>query len=157
MIWKLKISLKIKSVLWNLGQGAILTKDNLARRRCKCSLTCYFYNRNESIHHLFFDCYIAKNVWRIIYLALKIETIVNINHIIGSLASNCGLVYKKLLFPAISALFWSICLTRNEVAFNQKTIPSIVQVIFRGTTGSGSVDSYKRRMYNNKFSMCVKL
>jgi hypothetical protein len=132
MIWKLKIPLKIKVFLWNLGRGAILTKDNLAKRRWKGSLTCCFCNRNESIHHLFFDCYIAKNIWRIIYLALKIEMPVNINHIIESWASNCGLVYKKLLFIGISALFWSIWLTRNEVAFNQKPIPSIVQVIFRG-------------------------
>jgi hypothetical protein len=133
MIWKLKIPLKIKVFLWNLGRGVILTKDNLAKKRWKGIMTCCFCNRNESIHHLFFDCYIAKNIWRIIYLALKIEMPVNINHIIGSWASNCGLVYKKLLFTGISALFWSIWLTRNEVAFNQKPIPSIVQVIFRGT------------------------
>ena len=133
MIWKLKIPLKIKVFLWNLGRGVILTKDNLAKRQWKGSLTCCFCNRNESIHHLFFDCYIAKNIWRIIYLALKIEMPVNINHIIGSWASNCGLVYKKLLFTGISALFWSIWLTRNEVAFNKKPTSSIVQVIFRGT------------------------
>jgi hypothetical protein len=95
-------------------------------------MICCFCNRNESIHHLFFDCYIAKNIWRIFYLALKIETSVNINHI-GSWASNYGLVYKKLLLTRISALFWSIWLTRNEMTFNQKPIPSIVQVIFRGT------------------------
>jgi hypothetical protein len=44
MIWKLKIPLKI-SLLWNLGRGAILTKDNLATRRWKGSLTCCFSNR----------------------------------------------------------------------------------------------------------------
>jgi hypothetical protein len=86
MIWKLKIPLKIKVFLWNLGRGAILTKDNLARRRWKGSLTCCIFNRNESIQHLF-CCYIVKNIWRIIYFALKIEMSVNINHIIGSWAS----------------------------------------------------------------------
>ena len=119
--------------MWNLGRGAILTKDNLARRRWKGSLTCCFCNRNESIQHLFFYCYIAKNIWRIIYFALKIEMPVNINHIIGSWASNSDLRYKKLLLTGTSALLWSIWLTRNEVAFNHKPIPSIVQVIFRGT------------------------
>ena len=58
---------------------------------------------------------------------------VNINHIIGSWASNSDLRYKKLLLTGTSALLWSIWLTRNEVAFNHKPIPSIVQVIFRGT------------------------
>jgi hypothetical protein len=37
MVWKLKILLKIKVFLWNLGRGAILTKDNLAKRRWKGS------------------------------------------------------------------------------------------------------------------------
>ena len=58
---------------------------------------------------------------------------VNINHIIGSWASNSDLRYKKLLLTGTSALLWSIWLTRNEVTFNHKPIPSIVQVIFRGT------------------------
>jgi hypothetical protein len=33
MLWRLKLPLKIKVFLWNLCRGAILTKDNLARRR----------------------------------------------------------------------------------------------------------------------------
>jgi hypothetical protein len=59
-----------------------LTKDNLAKRRWQGSLKCSFCNQNESIQHLFFDCYLAKTVWRIIYFALKINQPVNINHII---------------------------------------------------------------------------
>jgi hypothetical protein len=99
---------------------------------------------------------LPKNIWRIIYFTLKIETPVNINHIIGSWASNCGLVYKKILLTRISALFWSIWLTRNEVAFNKKPI-SLCRSFSEVPTGSGSGDSYRRRKYINKFSMCVKL
>jgi hypothetical protein len=58
---------------------------------------------------------------------------ISINHIIGSWESNNALAYKNLLLTGISALFWSIWLCRNEMAFNHKPIPSIVQVIFRGT------------------------
>jgi hypothetical protein len=75
---------------WNLCRGAIFTKDNLAKRQWKGSLTCRFCNRNESIHHLFFNCYMAKSIWRIIYFALKIEMPVSINHIIGSWGTNRG-------------------------------------------------------------------
>jgi hypothetical protein len=32
LIWKLKLSLKIKVFLWYLYEGVILTNDNLARR-----------------------------------------------------------------------------------------------------------------------------
>ena len=58
---------------------------------------------------------------------------ISINHIIGSWESNNALAYKTLLLTGISALFWSIWLCRNEVVFNHKPIPSIVQVIFRVT------------------------
>jgi hypothetical protein len=85
------------------------------------------------VYNTSFYCYIAKNFWRIIYFAMKIEISVNINHIIRSWASNSDMGLKKLLLTRISALFWSIWLTRNEVAFNHKPISSIVQVIFRGT------------------------
>jgi hypothetical protein len=75
----------------------------------------------------------AKSIWRIIYFALKIEMSVSINHIIGSWGTNRGLGYKKNLLSGIATLFWAIWLSRNEVAFNHKPIPSIVQVIFRCT------------------------
>jgi hypothetical protein len=40
---------------------------------------------------------------------------------------------QKKLLSGIAALFWAIWLSRNEVAFNHKPIPSIVQVIFECT------------------------
>jgi hypothetical protein len=125
MIWKLKLPLK-KSFFVEFRSGSDPHKRYFSQKTMEGSLTCCFCNRNESIQHLFFVCYIAKNIWRIIYFALKIEMPVNINHIIGSWTSNSDLGYKKLLLTEISALFWSISHTQNEVAFNHKPIPSIV-------------------------------
>ena len=133
VLWKLKLPLKIKIFLWYLGRGVTLTKDNLAKRRWQGSPKCSFCNQNESIQHLFFDCYLAKTVWRIIYFALKIDQPININHIIGDWESNKGSTHKKLLLTGVAALFWSIWLCRNDVVFNHKPIPSIIQTIFKGT------------------------
>jgi hypothetical protein len=133
LLWKLKLPLKIKIFLWYLGRGLTLTKDNLAKRRWRGSPKCSFCNQNENIQHLFFDCYIAKTVWRIIYFTLKIDPPVNINHIMGDWESNKGCMHKKLLLSGVAALFWSIWLCRNDVVFNHNHIPSIIQVIFRGT------------------------
>jgi hypothetical protein len=110
-----------------------LIKDNLAKRRWQGSLKCSFCNQNESIQHIFFDCYLAKTIWRIIYFALKIDQPVNINHIIGDWESNKGCTHKKLLLPGVAALFWSIWLCRNDAVFNHKPILSIIQTIFKGT------------------------
>jgi len=41
-LWKLKAPLKVKIFLWYLRRGVVLTKDNLAKRNWKGSLTCVF-------------------------------------------------------------------------------------------------------------------
>lgn len=51
--WRIKVPLKIKVFLWNLQLGVILTKDNLAKRKQKCTRCC-FCNVEENIQHLFF-------------------------------------------------------------------------------------------------------
>ena len=133
VLWKLKLPLNIKIFLSYLGKEVILTKDNLGKRRWRGSLKCSFCNQNENIQHFFFDYYIAKTVWRIIYFALKIDQPININHIIGDWESNKGCTHKKLLLPGVAALFWSIWLCRNDVVFNQKPLSSIIHAIFMGT------------------------
>jgi hypothetical protein len=69
VLWKLKLPLKVEIFLWFLGRGVALTKDNLANRRWQGSLKCGFCNQNEGIQHLFFDCYLGKTIWTIIYFA----------------------------------------------------------------------------------------
>jgi hypothetical protein len=110
-----------------------LTKDNLAKRRWKGNLKCSFCNENENIQHLLFDCYLARNIWRTIFFALHIDRPSSTNHIMGAWESNKGIAHKKKLLIGVAAMFWSICLCRNDVVFNHKPIPSILQVIFRGT------------------------
>ena len=66
MIWRAKISLKIKIWLWLIEQNAILTKDNLTKRNWSGDSTCAFCNMNESIAHLFFECDIVKYTWSLV-------------------------------------------------------------------------------------------
>jgi hypothetical protein len=56
VIWKLKLLVKIKIFIWYLIKGVALTKYNLAKRQRKGSFKCCYYNMDESIQHLFFDC-----------------------------------------------------------------------------------------------------
>ena len=66
-IWKIKILLKIIIFLWFLQRGVVLIKDNLARKNWKGSQKCIYYNRNETIQHLFLECTFAKIIWKIIF------------------------------------------------------------------------------------------
>jgi hypothetical protein len=52
-IWKLRTPLKIKIFLWYSRWGAILTKDNLAKRNWQGTKTCCFCYKEETIRHLF--------------------------------------------------------------------------------------------------------
>jgi hypothetical protein len=67
-LWKIKVPLKIRVFLWLLYREAILTKDNLVKRNCHGNILCGFCNNFETIQHLFFDCTLAKFLWRVIQL-----------------------------------------------------------------------------------------
>jgi hypothetical protein len=62
IIWKLKIPFKIKIFFCYLQRGIILIKDNLVRKNWKRSQKCCFYNANEIIKYLLFDCHHAKQI-----------------------------------------------------------------------------------------------
>lgn len=62
-VWKSKILAKIQIFLWLVLNNAILTKDNLVKRKWQGTPTCYFCNMNETTSHLLFQCNMAKAVW----------------------------------------------------------------------------------------------
>ena len=84
-VWNIKVSLKIKVFLWYLYKGVTLTKDNLARKNWNGNVKCSFCNLSESIQHLFFNCPLAKFVWRIIAVAFNIISPRNFRHIFSHL------------------------------------------------------------------------
>lgn len=64
-IWKGKISAKIKIFLWLVANNALLTKDNMIRRKWIGDPSCYFCQQPETVSHLLFACPVAKAVWAI--------------------------------------------------------------------------------------------
>jgi hypothetical protein len=53
-IWKGKIPEKIKIFLWLMSNGAILTRDNLVKRKWQGDPSYVFCDKEETISHLFF-------------------------------------------------------------------------------------------------------
>ena len=64
-IWKSRVPAKIEIFLWLISNNAILTKDNMIKRKWPGEPTCYFCPLDETISHLFFQCSTAKAVWAI--------------------------------------------------------------------------------------------
>ncbi|WVZ67862.1 hypothetical protein U9M48_016884 [Paspalum notatum var. saurae] len=81
---KLKLPLKIKIFVWFLMKGVILTKDNLKKRNWNGDDGCCFCNKKETIQHLFFDCHVARFVWRIFEVAFGLKPPSNVTCLVGT-------------------------------------------------------------------------
>jgi hypothetical protein len=128
-LWKFKVPLKIRVFLWLLYREAILTKDNLVKRNWHENVMCYFCNNLEIIH-LFFDCVLAKFLWRVIQLTFGLTKPHNIKHVYGGWVQNMNEKNKRLLFVGMGTMFWLIWLSRNDIVFNKKSILFYMQVMF---------------------------
>jgi hypothetical protein len=56
-----------------LSHSKLATVDNLNKRGLNKPVQCCFCNENESINHLFFECMIAKAIWRYVCEFLKYD------------------------------------------------------------------------------------
>jgi hypothetical protein len=72
-VWSLKIPPRVHFFLWLLTQNKTLTRDNVAKRKQVDDKSCLFFKENESIHHLFFDCVVARQVWANISKCLDLK------------------------------------------------------------------------------------
>jgi hypothetical protein len=73
-IWKGKVPHKIKYFMWLMTNDAVLTKDNLIKRKWNGSPSCQFCNLEESCDHLFFTCPIAKVIWAAVARSIGVIT-----------------------------------------------------------------------------------
>jgi hypothetical protein len=63
VVWKIKVPPRIHIFLWLFARNKLLTRDNLAKRRKLDDQSCLFCSDNESVHHLFFYCCVARQMW----------------------------------------------------------------------------------------------
>ena len=83
-LWKLKLPLKVKVFLWFLHWGVILTKDNLVREHWHGNEKCCYCSNNETIQHLFFECHMARLIWRVIHTTFGLKKPNNVIHMFGT-------------------------------------------------------------------------
>jgi hypothetical protein len=83
-IWKMKLPLKIKVFMGFFHRKIILIKDNLLKRNWNGNESCCFCDSKESIQHLFFECPLAKIIWRIIYMTFGLEPPKNVTNLFGT-------------------------------------------------------------------------
>ena len=133
-VWKVKVPLKIKVLMWFVHKQVILTKDNLAKRNWTGSKSCSFCDSDETIKHFFLDCPLAKILWRSVHRAFNITPPNNINTLFGSWLDVIDSETARHIRVGVCALLWAVWNCRNDLVFNNTTNIHFLHVIFRATT-----------------------
>ncbi|XP_028093960.1 uncharacterized protein LOC114294059 [Camellia sinensis] len=66
-VWKLRLPQKLKGFLWTVLHGKLLTNQMRLKRGLTDTPHCLRCNGVEDMNHLFRECYIAKEVWLIVF------------------------------------------------------------------------------------------
>jgi hypothetical protein len=114
VVWKIKVPPRIHIFLWLFARNKLLTRDNLAKRRKLDDQSCLFCSDNESVHHLFFYCCVARQMWYNIAEILELP----VGQKFESIARLwlCDKKYK-LVNICTSAALWALWKTRNDILF----------------------------------------
>jgi len=65
-IWKIKIPFKVVCFTWLLAREAVLTQENLKKRKFSLCSRCYLCGEQvETVSHLFLQCRTTTRLWRI--------------------------------------------------------------------------------------------
>ena len=128
-IWKGKIPAKNKIFLWLVANNALLTRDNMVKRKWTGDPSCLFCECNESVSHLLFQCSLAKAVWAVVAHCLGAS---NVPRNLNQSWAWCEqwLPYgTKFHAIGIAAICWAIWKTRNSACFEDKVVTSPIHVI----------------------------
>ncbi|KAG8060373.1 hypothetical protein GUJ93_ZPchr0002g26796 [Zizania palustris] len=123
VVWGLKVPLKIKIFLWLAYKNKILTRDNLVKRGWKGDIkNCVFCCREESVQHLFFDCSVAKFIWRMVYTCFNIGPFADMKHVWDTWFGKLNKRVRNVVGVGLAAVFWSVWRSRNDACFQNKLI-----------------------------------
>ena len=106
-VWDVKVPLKIKVFMWFVHKQD-LTKDNLMKRDWTGPTRCSFCDRDETIKHLFFDCPLAKVLWRTVHIAFNITPPNSVNTLFGTWLNGIESDLARHIRVGVCALLWTI-------------------------------------------------
>jgi hypothetical protein len=129
-IWKTKIPLKIKIFMWQLGQDALLTRENLRKRNWDGSPVCSFCSQLETNNHLFFTCPISKVVWGTLGMSFGARCVPNSFWQTMAWFHSFIPRMKRFYVIFIAAVCWAIWSIRNKVTFEKHIFRSPSEIIF---------------------------
>lgn len=128
-IWKSRIPNKIKNFLWLVVNNAILTKDNMIKRKWQGDPKCYFCSMDESVSHLLFQCNTTKAMWATFATCIGASDVPNSISQCWRWCEKWISGGKKFHTLGIAAIYWSIWKARNKLCFEGKLVKSPLSII----------------------------
>jgi len=128
-VWKGRIPAKIKNFLWLVMNNAILTKDNLIKRKWVGSPQCHFCDEDETVSHLLFQCSMARAVWAVVAHSIKANNVPRSLQQCWAWCERWLPAGKKFHTSGIAAICWSIWRIRNSICFEGKKVSSPISII----------------------------
>lgn len=129
IIWKGKAPQKIKIFMWLVANNAILTKDNLLKRKWSGDPNCMFCESKESVNHLFFTCPTAKVVWIVIAKYIGVDDIPESLNQCWKWCEKWLPAGKKIHMWGVSVVCWAIWKAQNKACFEGVLIKNPIQII----------------------------
>jgi hypothetical protein len=130
-IWRLKVPLKVKNLLWRMCRGCLSTRVRLQDKGVSCPTNCASCGSDyKDLNHLLFECRFAIQVWNaagvwsdVQHAATSTDSAVNfIFHMLQNLPTN--------IQQCIAAICWSLWKHRNLKIWENVT-ESSAQVVDR--------------------------
>jgi len=128
-IWKGKIPAKIKIFLWLISFDAVLTKDNLCKRKWQGDPSCVFCDSKETISHLFFQCPVARVIWLIIAKCFRASNMPTNLQQCWRWCETWRPFGKKYHPWGVAVVCWAIWKCRNKACFEGKLINNPLEII----------------------------
>uniref|UniRef100_A0A453A1X4 Reverse transcriptase zinc-binding domain-containing protein n=1 Tax=Aegilops tauschii subsp. strangulata TaxID=200361 RepID=A0A453A1X4_AEGTS len=114
-VWEVKIPPRVQIFIWLAFNNKLLTRDNLSKRQHVDDLSCLFCAEHETGRHLFFECVVAKEIWRDINDLADMANITNIASMLEWWHSNSNTSLK--IYQA--AAMWALWKLRNDMYFGR--------------------------------------
>lgn len=130
-LWKVICPQKNHVFLWLCVYNKVLTRDNIEKRRPVEDSTCLFCENSESVHHLFFECIVAQQMWDFVSENFGIQKISCFEEIINLWHNPKKYVVLNLV---VAASLWSIWKLRNEFCFQGRSWRSVKCILAKLST-----------------------
>ena len=116
--------------MWQIFQDAILTRDNMKKRKLLGNPVCSFCKELESLNHLFFMCPVARVVWGAMW------GLVGTNRCPKNVWQAVVWFYsfmpenRNLAVVGLAVVCWALWKIRNKVTFDDHRMRTPCEAVF---------------------------